>query len=146
MNRLSRYGHICFAGLGPVSWCSKSVPAVTLSSCESELFAATETGCELIFVAKLQAEIFLLKPLTGETSIIAPRLLIDNKSALEVISKPGFHSLLRHVDIECKWIVQKSSQKQIAVEWIPGKLNAADIMTKPFARMRLNELKYMELN
>lgn len=66
-----------------------------------------------------------LKVNTGRTV----RLLCDNQSSLSISKDPIQHDRTTHIEIDPHFI--KEEDKRISMEYVPSKLQVADILTKP---------------
>jgi hypothetical protein len=114
---------ICVSG-GATQWGSRLQPHVSLSSTESEYTTASKVGCEIIWMR------YLLDELGYDTTRPSP-LLVDNKSAIQVLKHPEHQSTMKHVHRAYHWIREQVEQQTIAVSHVPGDENPADIFTKP---------------
>jgi hypothetical protein len=104
-----------------------------LSSYEAEYIAATGAVCEGVWLARLLAE------LVGGANL-APRLKVDNKSALALMKNPVHHDRSKHVDIKFHSIWECCDKKLIDVEFVGTELQLSDILTKALGRVRFQEL------
>ncbi len=142
-DRISRYCYTNFIGGHLVSWTSKTIGEVALSSAESELYGSNFCGQELLYLRKLQAEFLLQRSLNSTDELLVPTMFVDNKSCVTLLTSRGYRAMLRHVDIKSQWIISKCISGQINSKWVPGEENPADIGTKPLHRTRLYGLMHM---
>ena len=82
--RKSTSGILFFLNDNVVTWTSQKQRVVSLSSCEAEYIAAASATCQGVWLSRLIAD------LTGE-KIQKFKLLMDNKSALELSKNPVYH-------------------------------------------------------
>lgn len=130
-----------------VAWRSHKQSYVTLSTCQAEYLAMSETCQELISLDKS------IRQITGKT-FFPITVWCDNKSAGDCTKKDGCHKLKMFDDnleeiksslIEREetgnrkhmaethgdFVKQCVDQNKVKIEWIETKENLADIMTKP---------------
>jgi hypothetical protein len=133
-DRKSTTGMIFFLGQSPVSWQSHKQKVVAASSCESEYIAASTTACQGIWLSRLLGELQNQKPL-------APKLLVDNKSAIHLIKNPVFHDRTKHIDTRYHLIRDYVEKDVLEVDYICTAAQLADLMTKALGRVRFLELR-----
>lgn len=73
-HRLSRYSFNTFLNNHHISWTSKKLNDLTLSSCESELYGGNFSGNELLFLEKLQADFLICRALNEDDEVLTPSL------------------------------------------------------------------------
>ncbi len=66
-------------------------------------------------------------------------MLMDNQSAIAVVRNPEHHGRMKHVDIKHHWIRQEVRRKNLEVRFIPTTEMTADILTKPLARVLVEQ-------
>ena len=122
--RRSQEGHVILFNGGPISWCSKRQPFVSLSTCEAELVSLVNTAKQLIFFNKLLT--FLRQP---QTRII---IYEDNMAAITISEQEASPSTSRtkHMDTRFHWLQQYIQSGLIKPLYIPSNFNAADMFTK----------------
>eukprot|EP00475_Leptophrys_vorax_P042791 TRINITY_DN80652_c0_g1_i1.p1 TRINITY_DN80652_c0_g1~~TRINITY_DN80652_c0_g1_i1.p1 ORF type:complete len:171 (+),score=23.88 TRINITY_DN80652_c0_g1_i1:255-767(+) len=105
----------------------------SLSSCESELYAAIETYEELNFVRILVWELSHLKCFPGEDKVQLPSILmkLDNESTQKVLENGSMSARLKHVEVRKLFLVQKVKD---------GELNLEHVASKRTRRMFLRSL------
>lgn len=129
----STSGHIFYFGSSPITWTSQKQPNVALSSCEAEFMAATKAAKQAIWLKELMEEI-----LSKDEKVT---LRIDNKSAIALTKNPVFHGRSKHILKKYHFIRECVENDQIEVEYVPGTLQKADILTKPLARIKFKEMR-----
>jgi hypothetical protein len=133
-DRKSTSGLIFFLAGGPVAWQSAKQKVVALSSCEAEYIAAAGAACEAVWLARLMAE------LVGG-AVLAPKLKVDNKSAISLMKNPVHHDRSKHIDVKFHFIRECYEKKLIDVEFVGTELQLGDILTKALGRVRFQELR-----
>jgi hypothetical protein len=134
-DRESTSGLMFFLAGGPIAWQSAKQKVVALSSCEAEYIVAAGAACEGVWLARLLAE------LTG-SKILAPKLKVDNKSAIALMKNPVHHDRSKHIDIKIHFIRECCDNKLIDVEFIGTEFQLSDILTKALGRVRFQELRH----
>jgi hypothetical protein len=130
----STTGHVFYYGNSPITWCSRKQNTVALSSCEAEFMAATDAACQAIWLRELLSEI------TGESPQVT-RLLVDNKSAIQLMKNPVFHGRSKHINTRYHFIRECVEDGKIEVEHISGNQQKADILTKALPRVKFIEMR-----
>ena len=76
---------------GPFSWSSKKQVVVALSTCEAEYVAGDVAACQFVWLLNLlqDLKIKVKKPL---------KLIIDNKSAINLARNPVLHGRSKHIE------------------------------------------------
>lgn len=119
----------------PIIWKSKLQKSVALSSMEAEYIAASETAKSAVWIDRL------LKELNIFDSNYTPKIYIDNQSAIKLIGNPMFHEKSKHIETRFHYIRNLVEEGKCFVEYIPTKLQEADLFTKGLTSIRLNFLK-----
>ncbi|GFY49921.1 retrovirus-related Pol polyprotein from transposon TNT 1-94 [Trichonephila inaurata madagascariensis] len=65
----------------------------------------------------------------------APSLQMDKQSAICLVKNPEFHNRTKHIDIRYKFIKEQYENKQLNVINCSSEVQAADILTKPLAKI-----------
>ena len=132
-----------------INWCSKKQAYMTMSTCESELGALSDSGQAVVSVCPLINEFLagrgmvpphaLLQEQNGPTSRARVVLYTDNTASVAVVSLPGGTWRTRHLRIKGAWL-----QEQVARGWIvthlPGASLCANALTKALPRERFHLL------
>ncbi|XP_048491346.1 uncharacterized mitochondrial protein AtMg00810-like [Beta vulgaris subsp. vulgaris] len=121
--RRSTSGFCILLGNSPISWKSKRQSVVARSSAEAEYRSMTLTICEVMWLKQL------FKGL-GVTHMDKTPLYCDNQAALAIASNPVHHEKTKHVDIDCHFIRDKTSEGVIVPSYVPSKQQVADVFTK----------------
>ena len=84
----------------------------------------------------------LLAELIGG-AVLAPRLLVDNKSAIALMKNPVHHDRSKHINVKFHFIRECCDRKLIHVEFVRTELQLGDILTKAPGHIRFQELRSM---
>ena len=107
---------------------------VATSSTEAEYVAASDAAREAIWLKGFMTEIAgIFKD--ADIACDAVPLSIDNASAVKLTKNPEFHARTKHIDIRHHFIRGAVLRGEIKPEWISGKDNPADLLTKPLHRV-----------
>jgi len=112
---------------------SRTQKVVSLSSGESEYYAAVDCACEAIFFRKVLA--FL-----GFQCIA--RLLLDSAAAIGISRRQGV-GRIRHLSSKTLWLQQAVLKGVVELEKVDGRVNKADLGTKCHPGPRLRQLTMM---
>ena len=115
-------GYIVQMAGGTVTWSSKKIKMVTLSSTEAEYVAA----CEAVKEAAWLTHLFTWMGL----SPLRTRLLVDNQPAIHIAQNPVCHSRIKHIRLDYHYIREAVQSGLVDLEYIPTKEQLADITTK----------------
>uniref|UniRef100_A0ACD5Z324 Uncharacterized protein n=1 Tax=Avena sativa TaxID=4498 RepID=A0ACD5Z324_AVESA len=105
-----------------------------MSSCEAEYVAAASAACQAVWLRRL------LSDMTGAKDS-ATMIYIDNKSAIQLCKNPVFHDRSKHIEVRYHFIRDCIVSGKIDVEHVSMGEHLADILTKPLARVRFQELR-----
>ena len=132
--RKSTTGMAFFLGNNLVTWTSQKQRVVALSTCEAEYVAAAAGACQGVWLSRLIAD------LMGR-DVQKFRLLVDNKSAIELSKNPVFHERSKHIDTCFHYIRECVSNGQVEIEHVRTDNQLADILIKALSRIRFVELR-----
>lgn len=124
----STSGFTYFLGKNLISWRSKKISAIILSSTESEYRAYLSAAQESKWIRKMLEDTYKI-----QTYSI---LFSDNQGAIKLASNPVFHSRTKHIDVHYNYIREAVKYKEIVLEYIPTANMTADIMTKALDRVK----------
>ena len=115
---------------GLLRFWSRRQKAVSLSSWESELYAAVSTGVEAL---GLQSG---LKDFGNNTRVT---IACDNQGVVDHTARQGL-GLAKHVHTRHLWLQAARDEGRLDVVKIPTERNPADLLTKPLPFSRIEEL------
>ncbi|XMA17431.1 hypothetical protein WAI453_010222 [Rhynchosporium graminicola] len=110
---------------------------ISTSSTHAEYVAASDATKEAVWLLGFFNELNKAMGKEIQPGIV---LHIDNASALKITKNPEFHRRTKHIDIRYHYIRECVESGQIIPQWISGKENIADILTKPLARPQFSKL------
>ncbi|KHN31948.1 Copia protein, partial [Glycine soja] len=105
-----------------------------LSSCEAEYIAGTYAACQLVWLESLCLELKckLQKP---------QKLLIDNRSAINLAKNPVSHGRSKHIETRFHFIREQVMSGRIELVYCPTQDQLADGFTKALKLDRFEELR-----
>ena len=74
-------------------------------------------------------------------AVLAPKLKVDNKSAIALMKNPVHHDRSKHIDVKFHFIRECCDRKLINVEFVGTELQLGDILTKALGHTQLHELR-----
>lgn len=106
-----------------ISWCSKKHPVVALSTCEVELIVGVLSTCKDVWLMNLLHELKfnVSKPI---------RLIIDNKSIINLAKNPLLHGRSRQVDTKYHFLQNQVQNRVLEVFHCSIHKQLANVMTK----------------
>lgn len=137
--RRSTSGYIYMSYGGPVSWSSKRQSSVSLSSCESEYYAAAEAAKESVWLIRLLQDLGINdvsletkgdlseKEYMGEKPMT---IFEDNVGCIHLSKNPVAHKSSKHIEIRYHFVRERVRDGTIKLVYIPSSENLADICTK----------------
>ena len=116
-------GYIIYLNEAIIDWKSRGQKHVTLSSCESEYVALSETVRVIMEAKQIIEEL-------GFECELPIKVHIDNIGAIYIARNNVGRTTTRHVNIRYHYVRELVEQKIIEVVFIKTKDNTSDIMTK----------------
>ena len=110
-NRKSTSGQIFFMGGLPITWNSVKQRVVALSTCDAEYIVVSSAACQSFWILRLIKELVSVK----ENLV---KILVDNKSALELTRNPVHHSRSKHIDTRHHFIRDCIEEGLIKLEYV----------------------------
>ena len=120
----SSYGYVIYLFGGVVSFASKYLKVVALSSAEAEYAAASQTCRELTFVRKVCTDLGL--EIQGRVCVA-----VDNTAAISIIHNPGVTARNKHFDDATHYIRDEYAHNRIGPIHVTTDAQKADGFTKP---------------
>ncbi|XP_028236682.1 uncharacterized protein LOC114416002 [Glycine soja] len=133
-DRKSIAGYVFKFGTSPISWCSKKQSVVALSTCEAEYIAAAMAACQALWLEALMEELNL-------RNCSPMRLLMDNKSAIDLAKHPVAHGRSKHIETKFHFLRDQVNKEKLELEFCRSEDQVADILTKPLKSIKFNELR-----
>ena len=118
-----------------ISWVSRRLKHVCLSTEEAELAAASEAAREAIALKLILVQLGLLQ---SDYIVV---LYIDNSGAVHSAKDGGYYPKLKHVNIEHKFVMQACAEHGLEVAWVSGKENPSDVLTKSLSGAELDSVR-----
>jgi hypothetical protein len=125
----TRHPLMCYisrVGGSTVSASSKLYRAVTRSSGESEIVAASEASSEVACLSELLTGFGVLRTRP-------PLLFLDSMAAIGMCSREQRSKRLKHIDRADLYVVERAQAGDLSVAHVSSAQNLADIGTKPLA-------------
>ena len=136
--RRSVAGRVHLLNKGPVSWSSRMMQVVALSTTEAEYMSMTECAKDIIHLRQLLGEVLCAQK--GPT-----RLWSDNQSAIQLVRSGQFRNKTKHIAVRFHFIRQLEENGVIETHFIRTDKQPADMLTKSlcspsldFCRQKLN--------
>ena len=121
--RRSISGYVVYLEDAPVMHRSATQKTVALSVCEAEMNSAVLCAQDMIYAKHVLESLGL--------QVETPMMLqMDNKGAVDLINSFSVGGRTRHVDVRQCFLRELKEAKVMAVTWIPGTENEADMFTK----------------
>ena len=125
----SRLGGALFLGLDSGAFHAFSVSdrSTSLSTCEVEIKGIMRLVLPIIHFRDMLE-------VMGETQQEATDIYCDNESAVEICRVLKMTTKTRHIQKTINFIREQINARVINLKFVPGKLNPADVLTKPLSR------------
>lgn len=122
-DRKSTSGYLfkCFGNI--VSWCTKKQTVTALSTAEAEYIALTAATQEGLWLRNMLNELLHLQ-------VSYVQLYEDNQSAIAISKNVENVKRSKHIDVRFYFLKEKVDDGEIKIEYIPSKLQPADVLTK----------------
>ena len=150
--RRSCTGYIFFSRGGPISWRSRLQTSTAISTCEAEFMAASDAGCENIWLRRLISEFTNLSctRMNGmliAKDIAAPRLSSkffdteaptmfyeDNIGCIKTSEDPVLHGRMKHIDIRYHKLKEFVKNRSAKLIYASTSRQIADANTKALSK------------
>jgi len=133
-DRKSTYGFCLYFNGNCISWTSRKMESIALSTCEAEFISMTKLLQELLYFKQLINEIL-------EKSINSMIIHSDNKSAITLATHSVDHGRSKHIDIKLHFIREHVKNNALQLQYLNSENQTADIFTKPLSREKFNKHK-----
>ena len=128
-NRKSITGNVTLLASGAVSWKSYAQKTIATSSTEAEYMALFDCGKQVNWLRILLTEI-------GYKLRLPTPIYADNQGAIFNASNPTQERRTKHMDVRYHLIREYVEQGIVALYYVEGSENPADIFTKPLGRVK----------
>lgn len=119
-DRRSTTGYVFQYCGSSISWCSRKQNVVALSSCEAEYIAASFGACQALWIETLLDEMKL--------EVCRPmKLLIDNKSTINLAKNPVAHGRSKHIETRFHFLRDQVTKGKLELEHCNTEKQIADI-------------------
>ena len=132
-DRKSISGQIFFLGGLPITWNLVKQRVVAQSTCEAEYIAVSSATCQGLWISRLIKELMSL-----EENLV--KILVDNKSALELTRNPVHHSRSMHIDTRHHFI-RDCIEGLIKLDYVRTEDQLANLFTKSLRRVKFCEFR-----
>lgn len=133
-DRKSNSGLLMMFGGGLVAWGTRKQICVALSSTEAEFVALAEGCQELIWTRRLLEEV-------GEAALGPTTVHEDNQSCMKLVDSDKIERRSKHIETRYFFVRDLQEKGIIRLQYCPTEDMLADLMTKPLARIKLENLR-----
>lgn len=133
MDRKSNSGFLFKYCGGTISWACRKQSCVSLSTAEAEFVALSEASQEAIWLQRLLRDL-------GE-NVPTVQLNEDNQSCLKMLQSEKFSNRTKHIDTRYNFAKDLYQTGVIKYVYCPSEVMVADLLTKPVARIRVEQLR-----
>lgn len=102
--------------------------------CEAEYIAACSAACQGLWIQTLIQDL----ELKTEGAI---KIMVDNKSAINLAKNPVSHGRSKHIETKYHFLGDQVSKEKIKLQHCGTDLQVADILTKPLKIERFKSLR-----
>lgn len=121
--RQSTHGNVLFYAGSPISWCSRRIKTVVISSCAAEYISNSKAGEHVVWLRSLIREV--CGPPNG------PTILHNDNTAAETIAKSrGQTKRSKYIEVRWHHIRDLVSRNIIDIYHLPSQTLVADVLTK----------------
>lgn len=127
-DRKSVGGHVLMLNGAAISWASRKIRTVALSSFESEWYSASTCACEVTVMQRMLEELGF--PQDGPTTVYE-----DNMACIYASrNEKGLHSKAKHIDVRVHRLRQQVEAGDLTLVKIDTQWQVADNFTKSLPR------------
>jgi hypothetical protein len=115
-----------------ISWSSRKIKVVAISSFESEWYSASIAGCEVVVLRRMLEEI-------GRPQV-EPTVLFEDNSACILSSQKNqpMQPRSKHIDVRIFKLKEFVEDKVLMLQKVSSIDNVADCLTKPLSKETVN--------
>ena len=119
-----------------IDWGSKLQRTTATSSAEAEYVAGALTARSVVYLKQVLEEI-------GFPVSRTPALKVDNQACIKCVKNPVYHGRMKHIHISYHFVRQHHALGSYEISHVDGKMNPADLLTKPVQGVLLMRLRPM---
>jgi hypothetical protein len=119
---------------GAIAWGSRKQSCTASCTTESEYIAAHLASGEAYWLRGLLANL-------GYVQTQPTPLFCNNQSAIRLVHNPVFHKYTKHISITYYIIREHEQSGEIVVQYINTNDQLVDILTKPLARDKFQQIR-----
>lgn len=119
-----------------MSWSSKQLPTICLSSAESEYGALSRAGREVLATRSTLCDL-------NQEQSTSTLISCDSQAAIALAKSARFHVRTQHIEVAFHFIRELSESSKVHVEYVASKDNLTDLLTKGLAKDRHFKLVHM---
>jgi len=135
---ISRIAYIGQVFGNTVSWKSQKLTnTISMSSCESEFYAAELGGSNGMYLRRLEFALRTGHRPQSEDQMEPCKILMDNQAAIRVLEQDGFNNRTKHIAVRYLWVKTEVRNGRLTPHYISTHMNIADALTKPLKRQHL---------
>jgi hypothetical protein len=124
--------------LGLIHWQEKSQSVVALSTLEAEYIACSHATRESLWLKRI------LKEAANRASVKISDgpvpIGCDNQGAIKLITIGVVRQKSNHIDVKYHHVHDEQLRGSVEFQYVPSESNPADLLTKPLAAPRHNQL------
>ena len=109
---------------------AKTQQAISLSSCESELFAIQLSAQEGVGFSKFTWRLLFGFGMIDEQCVIDLQIESDSQSAIQLLQGIELPKRSRHIEVRIDWLKAKLADGSLRIRYRSGETNVADLFTK----------------
>jgi hypothetical protein len=135
-DRKSVGGYVLMLNSGAISWASRKIKVVLLSSFESEWYSASICGCEVVVMCRLLEEI--------DREQTAPTVILeDNTACIYTVmhDKKPFGRRSKHTDTRVFKLREFVEEKVLELHKVDTLYNVANCLTKALSREQVEQAR-----
>ena len=109
---------------------AKTQQAVSLSSCESELFAIQLCAQEAVGLSRFTWRLLFGLGIVDEKCVIDLQIESDSQSAIQLLQGLELPKRSRRIEVRVEWLKAKLADGSLRIRYRSGGTNVADLFTK----------------
>jgi hypothetical protein len=117
-----------------VTWAARKQQSISTSTTEAEYVGLCNAAKEAVWLRNLLRDLGRGRYAGGEHAMC---IYSDNQGALRLTENPEFHARSKHIDIQYHYTRELVEDGVVSVKYVPTTEMAADCLTKPLKRARL---------